>query len=82
MPVVHDSAFEQHVMPQGQKAYNTIDKATLESSGCQVGQTLQQTGNMFEQHAVARQQLINEVNVNDAYANRFSPQFAICKTNF
>jgi hypothetical protein len=37
---------------------------------------------MFEQHAVARQQFINEVNVNDAYANRFSPQFAICKTNF
>ncbi|MFZ0944051.1 MAG: hypothetical protein WB930_00140 [Syntrophobacteraceae bacterium] len=54
MPVVHDSAFEQHVMPQGQKAYNTIDKATLESSGGQVGQTLQQTGNMLEQHAVAR----------------------------
>jgi len=60
MPVVPDSAFGQHMMPQGQEAYNTIDKATPESFCGQVGQSLQQAGNMLEQHALARrQQLIN-----------------------
>ncbi len=60
MPVVPDSSFEQHVMPQGLEAYNIIDNATPESSGGQVGQSLQQAGNMLEQHALARwQQLIN-----------------------
>ncbi len=72
MPVVPDTAFEQHVMPQGQAAYNTIDRATPESFGGQVGTTLQNAGNMLEQHAVARQQVINEANVNDVHANQFS----------
>lgn len=73
MPVVPDSAFEQHVFPQGKAAFNTIDKATPESFGGQVGQTLEQAGNQLMQHAVQRQQLANETNVNDVYANQFSP---------
>lgn len=75
MPVVPDTTFEQRVMPQGQGAYNTIDRATPESFGGQVGQTLQQAGNMLQQHAVARQQIINAANVDDVYANQFDPAF-------
>jgi hypothetical protein len=60
-------------MPQGQMIYNTIDRATPEAFGGQVGQTLQQAGNMLEQHAIQRQQLINETAAQDAYANQFSP---------
>ncbi len=73
MPVVPNSDFVPSVMPQGQLAYNTIGRATPEAFGGQVGATLQQTGNMLEQHAVVRQQLANETNVNDVYANQFSP---------
>jgi hypothetical protein len=36
----------------------------------------------FEQHAVARQQLVNEANVNDVYANQFSPQFRDLQNEF
>ncbi len=69
-------------VPQGEAAYNTIDKATPESFGGQVGQTLEQAGNMLAQHAVARQQLVNEANVNDVYANQFSPQFRELQNEF
>ena len=65
--------FVQSVFPQGQGVYNTIDKATPENFGGQVGQSLDQAGNMLAQHAVHRQQLANETNVNDVYANQFSP---------
>jgi hypothetical protein len=73
MPVVPNSDFVQSVMPQGRMVTNTIDRATPEAFGGQVGATLQQTGNMLEQHAVVRQQLANETNVNDVYTNHFSP---------
>ena len=73
MPVVPNSDFVQSVMPRGQMAYNTIDHATPEAFGGQVGATLQQTGNMLEQHSIQRRQLANETNVNDIYVNQFSP---------
>jgi hypothetical protein len=60
-------------MPQGQMIYNTIDRATPDAFGGQVGQTLQQAGNVLEQHAIQRQQLINETAAQDTYANQFSP---------
>jgi hypothetical protein len=82
MPVVPDSAFEQHVMPQGQAAYNTIDRATPGSFGGQVGQTLDQAGNQLMQHAVQRQQLANETAVQDIYANQFSPQARAIVQNY
>ena len=65
--------FVQSVFPQGQGVYNTIDKASPENFGGQVGQSLDQAGNMLAQHAVQSQQLANETNVNDVYANQFSP---------
>ena len=73
MPIVPGDPFVPSVMPQGQMIYNTIDRATPEAFGGQVGQTLQQAGNMLAQHAVQRQQLANETNVNDVYTNQFSP---------
>jgi hypothetical protein len=66
--------FVQSVLPKGQLAYQDIH-ATPESFGGQVGQTLQQSGNMFDQQAVARQQIINAANIDDAYANKFDPAF-------
>jgi hypothetical protein len=53
-----------------------------EMFGGQVGQTLEQTGNQLAQHALQRQQLINEANVNDVYANQFSPAFRQLRENF
>jgi hypothetical protein len=50
--------------------------------GGQVGQTLEQAGNQLAQHAVARQQLVNEANVNDVYANQFSPRFRDLQNEF
>ncbi len=73
MPVVPNSDFVQSVMPQGQMVYNNLDRATPESFGGQVGQTLQQGGNEMMQNSLRRQQLANETNVNDVYANQFSP---------
>jgi hypothetical protein len=67
--------FIQDVMPQGQGVYNTIDRATPENFGGQVGQALDQTGNMLAQHAVERQKIINAANVDDVYANQFDPAF-------
>jgi hypothetical protein len=65
--------FVQSVFPQGQQAYNTIDRANPDNFGAQVGQTLDQAGNILHQNALQRQQLANETNVNDVYANQFSP---------
>ena len=73
--------FVQSIMPEaGQPGarpelgvYNNIDKATPADFGAQVGQTLAQAGDMLAQHAAQRQQLANETNVNDVYANQFSP---------
>jgi hypothetical protein len=81
MPVVPDTAFEQHVMPgEGQPgtrpellAYNNIDHPTADAFDGQVAGTLQQGGDMLMQNAIKRQQLANETNVNDVYANQFSP---------
>ena len=81
-PVVPDSAFEQHVFPQGQEAYNTINRTTPENFGGQVGATLGQAGNMLAEHAVQRQQLINETAVQDIYANQFSPQMNTIYQNY
>ena len=75
MPIVPGDPFVPSVMPQGQMIYNTIDRATPDAFGGQVGQTLQQAGNMLERHADVQQQMINEASVNDVYANQFSPQF-------
>ncbi len=88
MPQV-PSDFVQSVLPaQGQPGSRPEEEryfdihATPEMFGGQVGQTLQQTGNMLEQHAVQRQQLANETNVNDVYANQFSPQFRAFRDQF
>ncbi len=75
MPIVPGDPFVPSVMPQGQMIYNTMDRATPEAFGGQVGQTLEQAGNMLERHADVQQQMINEASVNDVYANQFSPQF-------
>ena len=71
--MVPDELFVQRVMPQGQQVYNTIDRATPDSFGGQVGQTLNQAGDMLAQDTIRRQQLANEANVSDVYANQFSP---------
>ncbi len=68
--------------PQGQLQPNNLDRANPADFGGQVGQALDQTGNMLEQHAVQRQQLVNETNVNDVYANRFSPQLQALRENY
>ncbi len=73
MPIVPGDPFVPSVMPQDQTIYNTIDRATPEAFGGQVGQTLSQAGDMLAQHAVQRQQLANETNVNDVYTNQFAP---------
>ena len=73
MPIVPGDPFVPSVMPQGQTIYNTIDRATPDAFGGQVGQTLSQAGDMLAQHAVQRQQLANETNVSDVYTNQFSP---------
>ncbi len=73
MPVVPESAFVQNVMPQGQEAYNTIDRANPNAWGAQVAGTLEQAGNQLAQRALERQQFANETNVNDVFANQFSP---------
>ncbi len=73
MPVVPGpETFVQSVLPQGRLAYEDI-RATPESFGGQVGQTLQKTGRILEKDAVSRQELLNRVNVNDVYATRFDP---------
>jgi hypothetical protein len=61
------------VQPEGQQAYNTIDKSSPENFGAQVGQTLSQTGDMLAQHAMARQQILNAAKVDDTYAKQFDP---------
>ena len=87
MPVVPDSAFVPAFNPGMQiprvegLPYNTT-RATPEMFGGQVGQTLQKSGDMLEEHAVARQQLVNEANVNDVYANQFSPRFRDLQNEF
>ena len=73
MPIVPGDPFVPSVIPQGQMIYNTIDRATPDAFGGQVGATLEQAGNRLMQHAAQRQQLANETNVNDVYANQFSP---------
>ncbi len=77
MPIVPgtDVSFVPTEKPQGQGIYNTIDRATPENFGGQVGQTLSQAGDILAQHALQRQQLINESTVNDTYANQFMPAF-------
>ena len=73
MPVVPGpETFVQSVLPQGRLAYEDI-RATPESFGGQVGQTLQKTGRILEKDAISRQELLNRVNVNDVYATRFDP---------
>jgi len=69
----------QSVMPQGQLGYQDI-RVNPDEFGARVGQvaerlgvTMEQAANMMAQNAVARQQMINETNVNDVYANQFDP---------
>ena len=80
MPTI-PSEFYQTVPPQGAEGYQQIQANPSEFGG-QIGQTLQQTGNLLEQHAVQRQQLANETNVNDIYSNQFSPAFRNLRENF
>jgi hypothetical protein len=84
MPVVPstDVSFVPTVQPQGQGAYNTIDRATPGDFGAGVGQALGQAGDMLAQHAVQRQQLINESTVNDTYASQFMPAFRDLYTKY
>ena len=82
MPIVPGDPFVPSVMPQGQTIYNTIDRATPDAFGGQAGQTLQQTGDMFQQNSIRRQQLANETAVQDVYANQFSPQLRTITQNY
>ncbi len=59
--------FAQTLMPQGDLKPQQI-QANPQDFGGQVGQVL-------EQHAVQRQQIVNAANVDDVYANQFDPQF-------
>jgi hypothetical protein len=47
---VSDMSFVPSVKPEGQGVYNTIDRATPENFGGQVGQTLSQAGDVLVQH--------------------------------
>ncbi len=67
---------------EGRIAPNTIDRASPENFGGQVGQALNQGGNELAQNALQRQQLINEAHVNDVYANQFSPQLQTLRQNY
>jgi hypothetical protein len=67
------------VLPQGQLSYQDIH-AVPADFGAQWGKALQKfgkqgmaAGNTLENEAAALQQIVNETNVNDAYANRFDP---------
>ncbi len=82
MPIVPGDPFVPSVMPQGQTIYNTIDRATPDAFGGQVGQTLQQAGDALQQNALRRQQLANETAVQEAYANQFSPQLRAITQNY
>ena len=82
MPIVPGDPFVPSVMPQGQTIYNTIDRATPDAFGGQVGQTLEQAGDALQQNAVRRQQLANETAVQEAYANQFSPQLRAITQNY
>jgi len=62
--------------------YNTLDRSTPENFGSQVGQALDQAGNMLAQHAVARQQMVNETNVLDTYVNQFSPKLEVLRQQY
>jgi hypothetical protein len=88
MPTI-PSDFVQTVMPQaGQEGSRPLSEtyqnvqATPQDFGGQVGQALQQSGDMLAQHAVQRQQILNEANVNDVYANQFSPAFRNLQNQF
>jgi hypothetical protein len=73
--------FVQSVLPQGQLAYQDI-RAIPEAFGGQVGQTLQQTGDMLQENSIRRQQLADETAVQDVYANQFSPQLRAITQNY
>jgi hypothetical protein len=73
--------FVQSVLPKGDLNYQT-EQATPQEFGAQMGKTLEAAGNMLGQHAVERQQLVNETNVNDVYANQFSPQLRGLQNEF
>ncbi len=80
MPVI-PSEFVPSVAPQGHLDPQQIQASPADFGG-QAGQALEQSGNMLEQHAVQRQQLANETNVNDVYANQFSPAFRDLQNQF
>ena len=61
---------------KGQLDYNTLDKASPDNFGAQVGQALGQTGNMLEQNALDRQTLINKSRADDLYSTQYMPAFA------
>ncbi len=82
MPIVPGDPFVPSVMPQGQMITNTIDRASPDAFGGQAGQTLQQTGDMLQQHSIRRQQFANETAVQDVYANQFSPQLRTITQNY
>ncbi len=80
MPVVPNEFF-QTVMPQGDLKPQQI-QADPADFGAQTGQALSQAGDMLAQHAIQRQQLVNETNVNDVYANQFSPAMNTIYQNY
>lgn len=59
MPLI-PSEFYPNVQPQGQEIYNSIDRATPENFGGQVGQALDKTGDMLAQSALKYQEINNE----------------------
>ncbi len=59
MPQVPGEFFPT-VAPQGKLDYNTIDKATPENFGGQVGQALDKTGDVLAQSAIKYQEINNE----------------------
>jgi hypothetical protein len=80
MPTI-PTEFYQTVMPQGQLTEQNIQAAPQEF-GSQIGATIEKTGEELQQHAIQRQQLVNETTVNDLYANSFAPAFRHLYNNF
>jgi hypothetical protein len=72
---VTEMTFVPNIQPQGLQAYNTIDHASPENFGGQVGQTLNQTGDMLQQNAIQRQTLINKSRADDLYSTQYMPAF-------
>jgi hypothetical protein len=86
MPTVPQDAFVQDVMPGQVRPTGGLQPERLDVTpamfGGQVGETLQQSGNMLEQHAQQRQQLINKSKAEDLFSTQYVPAMAQLANDF